>query len=237
MNLPSKSWAWIYNENYNVLSFSTNCRTQSGEIFNKTVNIVSKNKVTLLFNGVPIVAHDICTTISENNDLSAIITAFHHLNYCQGIYHPKLRKVPVFEEMPGRKDVRGRWRSNVCSFIAVNGKSGVCPKCRVFRGYLYKRLSNELPKPCPSETRKRKMERRYKQVKKLKQTVKVLGYLNTVYGLNYASSTVLQVQSSSISNEKKNVRVLRRELKIVASKEKRGGLEFLLRNLAPMVRK
>lgn len=133
-----------------MLSCSTNCRSLRGGIYNKTVYIMNRKEVSLLFNGVAIVPKDLNTSFKSPDELSSILTTFDALNYCEGIYDPTLKRLDVSNNMGGSKDIFGVWRSKCCSFVAGDKKSALCTKCRLFKKYLQKR--------CKVEERKRQME-------------------------------------------------------------------------------
>ncbi len=162
----------MLNEEVDICSCSTNCRSISGDVYKKTANGI-RGKVTLLFNGVPIFPKDLGTSFSTSEELSTIITAFDGLNYCEGITDPSLTKVTITDRISGKKDIFGRWRLNFCSFIAGVGKTGLCPKCHVLKKYLSKKANLQTSKPRLSQTMERKMERRYRKIEGLKRTVQV----------------------------------------------------------------
>jgi hypothetical protein len=141
VKLPSESWVCLLNEEMNICSCSTNCQSISGDVYNKTANVISRGKVMLLFNGVPIFQKDLRTSFSTNEEVFTIITAFDGLNYCEGITDTSLKKGAISDRMSGKKDIFGQWRSNVCSFLAGAGKTSLCPKCHTLKKYLSKKAN------------------------------------------------------------------------------------------------
>lgn len=178
VKLPSKSWGWTYSSELNLLSCLNMSRSTNGCVFNKTALVTSKSTVALLFNGVKISPSGLCTSFSSYDDLSEIIRVLDQLSYCTGICDESLKDVTETNKMSGRKDVLGVWRSENCSFIGGNGRTGLCPKCAVFRKYLNKKSKLELSKPHKNKVLKRKMEMRaYKYKIESLQRINEVNYL------------------------------------------------------------
>ncbi len=132
VHFPSELWSWFYSKAVNMLSCSTNCRSLRGGIYNKTVYIMNRKEVSLLFNGVSIVPKDLNTSFKSPDELSSILTTFDALNYCEGIYDPTLKTLDVSNKMGGSRDIFGVWRSKCCSFgylLHARPCVSVCKAC------------------------------------------------------------------------------------------------------------
>lgn len=160
VQLPLTGWTWSFH-NSNLIC-SNIAKTDEGNFFTKSVEVVTRERVILHMGGKKVSPKAINCHFSTTQELGLIIKDFDALNRCRGIVNTSLADIKLFVRVfrNGRIDQNGHLRSMDCEEYAE--LNFLCDRCKRITKQFSKMKKGEEGKAekhfCKTQHKKRQLQ-------------------------------------------------------------------------------